>query len=123
MFKAEVISLYEVEYYVENDYCPVSEFISNQSPKVQAKILREIDLLQEFGFYLGMPYIRKIQGDKDLWELRIKHSSNIFRVFYFCFTGGKFVLLHAIKKTTEKTPKNDLHIALARKARYLERRE
>jgi len=49
--------LYHVIYYVENNKSPVVEFIQNQNLKEQAKILREIDLLEEFGLFLGMPHI------------------------------------------------------------------
>nr|WP_041720955.1 type II toxin-antitoxin system RelE/ParE family toxin [Alkaliphilus metalliredigens] len=111
--------MYEIHYYSEKNKYPVFEFISSQSPKEQAKILREIDLLSEFGLSLGMPHIKKIQGIDALWELRIKHSSNIFRIFYFHFVEGKFVLLHAIRKTTTKTPKKELSIAVKRRNHYL----
>lgn len=114
--------LFVIEYYTENGICPVFDFIKDQSPKEQAKKLREIDLLEEFGLSLGLPHIKKIQGYEDLWELRIKQSSNNFRIFYFCYTGGRFVLLHGIRKTTGKTPPKDLKIADKRKVKYLERK-
>jgi len=111
--------LYKIEYYTEKGKCPVFEFIQEQPPKEQAKILREIDLLEEFGLALGMPHIRKMQGAEEIWELRIKHSTNNFRIFYFCFTKGTFVLLHAIRKATSKTPAKDLKLATRRMANYL----
>ena len=40
--------MYEIEYYTEKDKFPVFEFIREQSPKAQAKMLREIDLLPGF---------------------------------------------------------------------------
>ncbi len=51
--------------------------------------------------------------------LRIKHSSNNFRIFYFHFVDGKFILLHALRKTTSKTPKSDLKVAAKRMDTYL----
>jgi len=51
--------LFEVEYYQENEGAPVVDFILERSPKEQAKILREIDLLEEFSLFLGIPHIRK----------------------------------------------------------------
>ncbi|MBU7008889.1 type II toxin-antitoxin system RelE/ParE family toxin [Phosphitispora fastidiosa] len=111
--------MYDIEYYTEKGKCPVLEFIQARSPKEQAKILREIDLLEEFGLALGMPHIRKMHGTEDIWELRIKHSTNNFRIFYFCFTGGTFILLHGIRKTTGKTPVKDLNLAAKRMANYL----
>lgn len=114
--------MYEIEYYTEKGKYPVFQFIQQQSPKEQAKILREIDLLEEFGLALGMPHIKKMQGSEDIWELRIKHSTNNFRIFYFCFTGGKFILLHGIRKTSGKTPVKDLKMAIKRMNLYLKRK-
>lgn len=61
------IELYEKE----NGQCPVLEFILSLPPKHQAKVEREIDLLEEFGINLTYPHTRKIEGGsyKDLWEL------------------------------------------------------
>jgi len=112
--------MYEIEYYTENDYCPVIDFISQLNPKEQAKILREVDLLQEFGLFLGYPHIKKLEGSyAKLWELRIKQSTNDFRIFYFSYNQGKFILLHGIRKTSRKTPKTDLDISIKRMTNYL----
>ncbi len=74
--------MYKIKYYVEDNESPVIEIIKKQSPKEKAKILREIELLEDFGLFLGMPHIKKLKGYDDLWELRIKHSSNIFRISF-----------------------------------------
>ena len=64
---------------------PVLDFILNLNPKQQAKIYREIDLLEKFGNELHYPHVDTIKGKKyiGLWELRIKFASGIFRIFYF----------------------------------------
>jgi phage-related protein len=80
-------------------------------------------LLQTFGFSLGMPYIRKIAGSDELWELRIQFGSNDYRVFYFHYAKGLFILLHAIKKKTDKTPTRDIATALSRIKKYYQRKE
>lgn len=59
IIRTGVTILFEIEYYTENNKCPVYEFIKSQIPKDQAKILKEIDLLAEFGLSLGMPYIKR----------------------------------------------------------------
>jgi len=110
--------MFDIEYYDEDGRCPIVEFILQQSPKEQAKIMREIEMLQEFGLALGMPYIRKIRGKDNLWELRIKHGTNYFRIFYCCFSNKKLVLLHGFKKKQGKTPKQELEVAEKRKKKY-----
>lgn len=97
---------------------PVKDFILAQPDGAIAEILHVFKLLREFNIRLGMPYVRKI--DKSgLRELRIKHSSDLYRVFYFACIGQKFVLLHAILKKSEKTPESDKEIAIKRMNDYM----
>lgn len=121
---------YELEFYKsENGRIPVDEFIKSLQPKQIAKILRDLDLLKDFGADLHYPYIDSIKGDKysGLMELRTKQATNIFRIFYFVVIKDETnkketaVLLHAIQKKTQKTPKKELEIALARMKDFNER--
>ncbi|MDR2542421.1 MAG: type II toxin-antitoxin system RelE/ParE family toxin [Treponema sp.] len=115
---------YNVELYEKLDgKVPVLEFIQNLEPKQQAKVYREIDLLEKFGNELHYPHVDIIKGDKykGLWELRIKFSSNIFRIFYFLPISNNVILLHGITKKKKKTPKNELDVALDRMKDYLRR--
>ena len=85
-----------------------------------AEILHVFKLLREFNIKLGMPYVRKI--DKSgLRELRIKHGSDLYRIFYFAYIENKFVLLHAILKKEAKTPESDKGIAIKRMNDYKSR--
>jgi len=108
-------------YKKENEDCPVLDFIQSLTAKERSKIEREIDLLEEFGLNLYFPHTRKIEGDKykGLWELRIKLATNDFRIFYFFYKDKKFILLHSIKKKTDKTPVRDLETAKARMENYI----
>jgi len=100
---------------------PVKEFILDEPEGAIAEILHVFKLLKEFNIGLGMPYVDKI-GKSGLRELRIKHGSDIYRVYFFAHTGRKFVLLHAIKKKTDKILQNDVNLAIDRmndhKARF-----
>ncbi|MBT9172938.1 MAG: hypothetical protein DDT21_01326 [Syntrophomonadaceae bacterium] len=108
------IDLYKIYYYAKGDWHPVLEFIQNQYPKARAKIARTITLLEEHGFNLGGPFLEKIAGTKDLWELRIKHSSDAYRILFFSNLQGEFVLLHGFVKKTAKLPPTELKFALSR---------
>ncbi len=89
---------WQVVFYMdEEDTEPVKDFILAQPDKAIAEILHVFKLLREFNIQLGMPYVRKV-NKLGLRELRIKHSSDLYRVFYFACTGRKYVLLHAILK-------------------------
>ena len=120
MFTLEVVILYEVIYYEDEKESPVEDFILEQLPKEQAKIIRSIDLLEEFGLSLGMPHIRKIVN-YELWELRIQLGNNIFRVLFKDLNNNEFVLLHGFQKKTDKLPQKEINIALRRLEKYLER--
>ncbi len=96
---------------------PVKNFIDMQSLDAQVEILHVIGLLQEFALSLVLPYVSKI-GKSGIRELRIHHSSDYYRIFYFAFTGRRFVLLHAFSKKTMKTPNREIEIALKRMDDY-----
>ncbi len=92
---------------------PVKNFIDMQPLDAQVEIMHVIGLLQEFALNLRYPYVVKV-GKTGIRELRIHHSSDYYRIFYFAFTGRRFVLLHAFLKKTRKTPMRELEIAIKR---------
>jgi len=115
---------YLVELYEKSDgETPVLEFTLGLNPKEQAKIYREIDLLEKFRNELHYPHIDSIKGKKynGLLELRVEFSSNIFRIFFFLHKGNKAILLHGIVKKKQKTPKGELDTAMDRMNDYLRR--
>lgn len=115
---------YEVELYeTEHGTCPVADFIGQLPPEGQAKVGRAIDLLAEYGPGLGMPYVRKMTGTKDLWELRIPFAGDAYRVFWFPLDGDTLVLVHATRKKTRKTPRYEVQTAEKRVADFRRRRE
>jgi phage-related protein len=113
--------LFEIEFYSKNNHSPLFEFLSSIPKKDAAKIYKEIDMLQEFGLSLGMPYIKKLTDANGLWELRIKQSTNNYRVFYFTVKNSKIIMLNGFLKKTQKTPKKELDKALNYMNDYLER--
>ena len=88
----------------------VQDYILNHSnPKVAAKIIRNIRLLDEFGLSLPDNYIHRIWDSKEkLWELRVKFSNNTERTLFFSFNEGKFLLTNCFRKNTEKVPKSEI---------------
>ncbi len=115
---------WKVEYYqLEDGTEPVTEFICALPPKHAAKALWEIDLLEQFGTALRMPYARPIVGEKykGLFELRIQQGSDISRIFYVLPVGNKFILLHGFVKKGQKTPPLELDTALRYMQDYLRR--
>ena len=69
--------------------------------------MRTIDLLEEFGSRLSMPYARKLSGH-DLWELRVRHATDICRLFYFRQDHEVYVVTSGYVKKTDRTSATEL---------------
>lgn len=67
----------------------------------------------EFGWPLGMPCCRSLGSN--LWEVRSNLSGGRIARVIFCIHEGEMVLLHGFEKKTQKTPRQDLDLALERK--------
>ncbi|MBA4320516.1 MAG: type II toxin-antitoxin system RelE/ParE family toxin [Flavobacterium sp.] len=105
---------WKIELYKKEDgKVPVKDFLRKLPTEHRAKAEKSINILQEFGTNLREPYAKPIKGEKykGLWELRIKFSSDISRIFYFMPVGEKFVLLHGFVKKSQETPKTQLEKA------------
>lgn len=113
--------MWNIEYYeFASGKRPVEEFIDSLDAKSQARIARTLDLLEEFGINLGMPYARHLE--RQLWELRVRHGRNRHRIIYFLHTGQTFILLHGFTKKTGPVPRGDMEIAEKRRGDYLSKR-
>lgn len=82
----------------------VERFLESLNAKEIAKVIRTIELLEEFGNDLGMPHSKHMSDG--LLELRIRGTREI-RIFY-CFHKKQVVLLHACVKKTQKTLDKEL---------------
>lgn len=96
--------------------CPVADFIQSLDAKMQAKVLRTIDLLEKNGISLREPYSAPLTDG--IFELRIKQGSGITRILYFFFVGNKAVFTNGFVKKTQKTPQAEIVLAKKYKADY-----
>ena len=109
---------WQVDFYIdEAGNEPVKDFILAQNDGAIAEIIHVFKLLRQLNITLGMPYVEKI-GRSGIRALRIKHGSDIYRIFFFAYAERKFMLLHAIKKKREKMRKNDIEPAIQRMNDY-----
>jgi phage-related protein len=99
---------------------PVERFIEGLPSKLQARLLRTINLLAEHGTELTAPLAEKVTGER-FWELRIRQGTNIVRVFYFAATRRRMVLLHAFIKKSQRAPRREIETARARYDEYRSR--
>lgn len=91
------------------------DFFDTLSPKVQDKFIWTFQLIEEID-KVPKTYLKHIE--KDLYEIRVKFGSNIFRVFAF-FDGNKLIIIiNGFQKKTQKAPKNEINKALKIKKQY-----
>lgn len=88
---------------------PVKEFIHGLPLKEQEKVYAYIDELRRQGHNLRRPMADYLRNG--IYELRPKAN----RILYFFFLKGGVVLVHAIRKKTDKIPEQDLALAIQRK--------
>jgi phage-related protein len=88
---------------------PVEEFLDSLSDKATAKCLAYLRQLGERGFDLPGSIIAKVRGK--IWELRPEWGGTEYRFFYVAMVGRRFVVLHAIRKQSQKLTARDIEIA------------
>ena len=67
----------------------------------------------EFSWPIGMPLVRSL--GRELWEVRSSLPRGRVARVIFCVERDCMVLLHGFLKKTQKTPKQEIDLALKRK--------
>jgi len=93
------------------------KFFDNQTEKVKAKIIWTIRII-EYVDKIPSTYLKHIENTDGLFEIRIQHGNDIFRVFCFFDEGKLVVLTNGFQKKTQKTPKREIEKALKIKKEY-----
>lgn len=104
----------------QNGDIPVKDYLLSLNPKIRAKAFSEIELLKKHGSDLREPYVKAIKGckNKGIYELRVKFSTDISRIFYFVYKCNVFVLLNGFTKKSNKTPEKEIQKARKYKIDY-----
>ena len=111
---------YEVVFYDWPDGTePAKGFLLSLNTKMRAKMVKEIQLLEENGPAIREPYSKPV-GD-GIFELRAKVGTNITRVLYFFFVGQKIILTNGFIKKTDKTPPGEIAKAKQYREEYFRR--
>jgi len=89
---------------------PVRDWLKGLSAFDRKTIGEDIKTVQ-IGWPLGMPLVRKMDGN--LWEVRIRLEGRTARIL-FTLDEHVMVLLHGFIKKSQATPKDDLKVAISR---------
>ncbi len=113
---------FTVQFFEKDDgSCPVEDFLDSLDDKMAAKACGMIELLEEYGNELRMPYSEPLEDG--IFELRIKFGGNITRILYFSFAGKNIVLTNGFMKKTQNTPSGEIRKAKEYRKIYLMRQE
>jgi phage-related protein len=93
------------------------DFYESQTDDIQRKIEWTLGLLRDLPM-IPEKYFKHIEGTKGLYEARVQVGSNIYRIFAFFDKGQIIVLGNAFQKKTQKTPKEEIKLALKIMAEY-----
>ncbi len=93
----------------------LEEWLETIPADIKAKVLRIVEMLVIFGPHnVREPYVKHLEGQRKLFEIRAKGKDGIARVFYCTISGQKIILLHGFVKKSDKTPKKEIDIAVKR---------
>lgn len=102
--------LKSINYFIDDrGDVPVKSFIEKLPVKEQAKIFAYLEELKGQGHNLRRPMADYL--GEGIYELRPKDN----RIFYFFLLRENVVLLHAIRKKTDKIPERDLALCIKRR--------
>lgn len=93
------------------------KFFDIQSPKVKAKIIWTLELIEDMQ-RIPETYLKHIAGTDGLYEIRIQSGTDIFRVFCFFDQGQLIILMNGFQKKSHKTRKKEIVLALKIKEEY-----
>ena len=112
--------MFQLEFYeTEDQKTPVSDFLDSLDAKMSAKMVGLMEVLEEKGNELRMPYSQHLEDG--IFELRCKFGSNITRALYFFFSGKRIIVTNGFIKKTQKTPPGEIRIAKERRADWIKR--
>lgn len=102
---------------------PVAEYIESVNrPSDRAKIMKILEAVEQLKV-LPNHFFKKLSGRGELWEVRaLQHRLLGFHTKERGTGPLEFVLVSAFSKQSNKTPAQEIEVALRRRDAYLSRR-
>lgn len=94
-------------------------FFNNQKPEVKKKFNWTLQLISTVEC-IPEKYFKHLTGTDGLFEIRVEVGSNICRVFSFFDKGQLIIVANGFQKKIQKTPKNEIELALKLKKQYFD---
>ena len=106
-------------YTTERGDSPVKDFLADLDDRTLAKVLAVFKLIETQAM-VPIKYFKKLSGH-DLWECRVEYSGQAYRFPAFWDKGALVILTHGFEKKSQKTPEQEIKLALAYKADWQRR--
>ena len=106
-----------VLYETEDGKTPVEDWMDSLDPKMRAKLIVMLLLLEEKGNALRKPYTESL-GD-GIFELRAIQGNNISRALFFFYFNQRIIVTNGFIKKQQKTPANEIQLAKERRLDFL----
>lgn len=108
-------------YRFENGKSPVEDYLESLTNKQVEKVFFVLDVIEQLGI-IPKKFFKKLRSTDDIWEVRVQHGNNIFRLLGFFDGSNLFILNHGFTKKSQKIPEKEIKIAAQRKKDYYNRR-
>ncbi len=109
----------QIVFYQENGDVPVlawiGRFVQRGDEKAAARCYAQLEILRQKGYDLRRPYADYLESG--IYELRISYKTQNLRILY-TFVGKNIVLLTNAFAKEKKVPKEEIALALERKAAF-----
>jgi phage-related protein len=109
-------------YRLPNGQSPIEKFLDSLTGKQAQKVLWVLQLIEELES-VPRQYFKKLVDSEGIWEVRIQFGNDIFRLLGFFNGGTLLILTNGFAKKTQKTPPQEIELAIRRKNDYLARRK
>ena len=116
------MSKFVVDFYREQDGSkPLAAFIKSLDIKMKAKVVANLNLLEEYGNLAREPLSKELENG--IYEIRTIEGNNIVRILYFFDKGRIIIATNGFVKKQQKTPRSEIELAKRRREDYRRRKE
>jgi len=89
---------------------------------VKDKIIWTFDLIENLQRVPEL-YLKHIENTEGLYEIRVQQGNDIYRIFCFFDQGQLVIIINGFQKKSQKTPKQEIELALKIKGEYEHEKE
>jgi len=88
-------------YHFENGKCPVEDYLESLSNKQVEKVFFVLDIVEQLDI-VPKKFFKKLEATDDIWEVRVQHGNNIFRLLVFLISTILLFLTTLLLKKLRK---------------------